>query len=203
MKGFLLRGSIIVAIVCLVSLLPCLLIYYLGYNDKVRWNDTCIHTDCLIKNHSYIFGTNCRNTCYDALIALSYNDTFNDTFNDTLGTNYINNVTVYRNRSNYSAIVTDLHTIYPIGGKVTCYYSPKDPNDVAISFRSAETEKTFIIFFVIIGFLFLFCWLTIETIIHIIENGCPKFESETNTTMGQWLEFYKFKNPADDHDTKI
>lgn len=169
-----------ISAVAICSLMPALLLYFLGYEKALEWNNSAIQTKCLVlenyvQDNTCSYSCNCYQTCsgstnsrschqhcstcykicYDGYVTVSYNDTFDN--------NYKIDLRVYNSYSSSSSLKTKLNKKYPIGSNRDCYYQRENPRDVKLnSKKNPGIFLGFFITFLVIGFIGLIVWIIIE-----------------------------------------
>lgn len=154
---------IIVSIICISALL----LYFLGIQKDLTWNNNAVRTSCNILNHniekqicwhakvcptstesyttmaeSYQTTTklyqSCYSNCYDGYIKVEY--VINEKKYDKLFQIYY--------KSDYFIYVSNgLDNNYPINSDITCYYNKYDHNDAGLSLIDITVN---LVFFIII-----------------------------------------------------
>ncbi len=168
MKFIFLRGAIILLVISVITLMPCLLLYYLGYTPNLDWNQSATITQCKVYDHiitnktcsvscncasitSVITCDTCYFECYDGYISVTY-------------AIYNNTIEVISNNEFYDNVVDYLNNNYPINESVVCYYQSDDPYDVRVNYKNYIVYLVFFIIFVSLGSLILLVWLSCEII---------------------------------------
>lgn len=173
--GLLIRGCCVLLVIGIVSLMPALLLYYLGYAPIYSWNHDAVATTCQIVGYSVVqhqcsyacdctqtcafkFGcsrscSTCYSTCYDGVIHVTY---------PTGNITETSSITVYGNQGNPNATQSDLSSNYLMDSLVRCYYESANPTDVRLGFNSDDTYLIFFIIFIVLGGLGVLIWISYE-----------------------------------------
>lgn len=117
-----------------IILMPLLLLYFLGYEAKTKWNEGALETngtvlDRTINQDTCTESCNCDDKgcdicyydCWIVILRLNYTDFNNKTWDESVeASSYL---------ADYDKAL-DIYNYFPIGKVVTCYYQKDDPSDV-------------------------------------------------------------------------
>lgn len=172
--GFLTAGAL--CLLALLCLMPALLLYYLGYQARMDWNNGAVQTDCVVVD-GYIdidtcsescncyqvcsgsgnqksCHTNCNTCyydCYDVYVRVSYSID-----NDTNIQSEIKVKNDLRHRHDATKV---LEKKYKVGSKKGCYYQEDNPTDVRFSLHNPTGYLAGFFIFVILGGLCFICFI--------------------------------------------
>jgi hypothetical protein len=178
MKWLLIRGLCVLLAIGIFSLMPALLLYYLGYSSIHSWNRDAVATTCQVINYTIVqhncsyecncydicvkgcttYCDTCYSTCYDSDIDVSYN-----TSNGTM----FSQIIVYGNQGNPNVTINETLTHYPMNTTFTCYYESSNPSDVRLSYDTDTVYLAFFIVFIVLGGLGLLLWIGLEIGFHL------------------------------------
>ena len=153
-------------------LMPCLLLYYVGYEIRIDWNNNAAETTCTITGHRIIAlvcteSCNCITTCansqcsssittcqtceydcYDGYVQVSY----------IVDESYQNEQEMYSSKRSRTNLQSELKFKYPIDSRPLCYYQEDDPSDFKLELHAATVYLAFSIIFGILGGILIIGW---------------------------------------------
>lgn len=181
------RGGIVTSVVSICCILPFLLLFFLGFQDRMNRNGNLVETTCITTNHTIVSGVctedcNCRTTCtggggtrgssnnchttcqtceydcYDGFVTLEHRT--------TNGLSFRNDVEVYSNSRARTSVENDLVENYPINGELMCFYNSENPSEIRLELHNDGIFLGFAITFLVLGVLIFFAWIGFEAYIH-------------------------------------
>jgi len=161
--GIIVRGFIIFCIVLLFCLLPALLLYFLGYNERKEWNETANKTECLIINN-YMSERVCNYKkyqktrhylCYDGFIIVSLNST---------NLNLTKQFQIYKHEYNSTALTENLVLHYSNGTYIKCYHNKNHSPHLRLNEKLKGVYLSYAIFFFCMTGVIPFVWVILEII---------------------------------------
>jgi len=166
--------------------MPCLLLYYLGYEARLEWNNNALVANCNVTDHKIIdkqcpYSCNCIRTCtgssnnqhctttcqtcyytcFDGYIEVQYNDPY-----DNIYKNLVEICDSYR----YYIDVYNKLNDYPLNNNIKCFYNHNNPNEVKIDLYNPVVYFVFFIIFAVLGTIVLIAWIIFEIINSNIKN---------------------------------
>lgn len=170
LKWYFKLGIILLSII-ITSLIPTLLMYYLGYEPNEKFNKNSIQTNCTVTN-TYIAKTTCSYLCNCETRCVGvkprncvqncntcYYECFNG-FVDFIFETSLTNITslkkIYTNVRNYNDVLTNLNQNYPLGKHIICFYDNTNPKDMRFELDNSTVYFVFFIIFIVIGGIILF-----------------------------------------------
>jgi hypothetical protein len=193
-----LRGCCVFLAISIVSLMPALLLYYLGYVPINSWNREATATMCQVvdytmNQHQCSYSCNCRSmcgfkfgcsracstcysTCYDGVIQVTYR---------VGNATQISSITVEGDQGDPNATLSALTSQYPVGSVIPCYYESTNPSDVRLGFNSDHIYLTFFILCLVVGGVIVLIWLAYELWRYLRSRSQPSHQvtlpDETNS----------------------
>lgn len=164
----------------ILCLMPCLLLYYLGYEARTDWNKSAVETTCNIISHKIqdrecSYSCNCHQTCtssttsshctttchtcyytcYDGFIEVKYYIQDSDENNKE----YDKMIEVYNGYEYYDELYNKMTKNYPVGSQITCYYNSLKPDEVKLKLYEPTVYLAFSIIFAILGGIIVLGWI--------------------------------------------
>ena len=189
MKGFIFAALAVIAIIGIFSLMPALLLYFLGVDPRANWNANAIKTECLILNQTAYreecsydcncidrcswngnyqtctrYCQTCYYPCWYGVINVSYTVPQNGI--------YTSNIRVLDREPDVTSALYDLRQNYPIGNRIFCYYQEKNPTDVSLWYKGYTVYMVFFVIFVVIGGIILIGALIVGVCVCRDSGGC-------------------------------
>lgn len=160
--------GIIIPICCI---LPALLLYFAGYNERREWNDSVNKTECLITNYhivekvcKYRYSTYAfRYFCYDGFININL---------EVDNRNLTKEFKLYSNKLNDTAIEEIFAKKYSINSYTKCYYNKHREPHLRLVKKPTSIYLGFAITFTCFICIIPIMWIILEIIGHILYYAC-------------------------------